>query len=73
MHCYRVGRFAICWTLISTYVAMLAFRGPAGLLHYHVLWDEIKFTTDELETLTNNLCYTYAGCTRPVSIGKLPM
>ncbi|KAG2664857.1 hypothetical protein I3760_16G102400 [Carya illinoinensis] len=38
------------------------------LFHYHVLWDENKFTADGLQSLTNNLCYTYARCTRSVSI-----
>jgi len=33
-----------------------------------VLWDENKFTADGLQSLTNNLCYTYARCTRSVSI-----
>ncbi|VAI68922.1 unnamed protein product [Triticum turgidum subsp. durum] len=43
-------------------------QGTSRPAHYHVLWDENKFTADELQTLTNNLCYTYARCTRSVSI-----
>ncbi|KAG8065820.1 hypothetical protein GUJ93_ZPchr0004g38528 [Zizania palustris] len=43
-------------------------QGTSRPTHYHVLWDENKFTADELQTLTNNLCYTYARCTRSVSI-----
>ncbi|PWZ37541.1 Protein argonaute 1B [Zea mays] len=43
-------------------------KGTSRPAHYHVLWDENKFTADELQTLTNNLCYTYARCTRSVSI-----
>ncbi|PIA26674.1 hypothetical protein AQUCO_09100081v1 [Aquilegia coerulea] len=43
-------------------------QGTSRPAHYHVLWDENKFTADGLQTLTNNLCYTYARCTRSVSI-----
>ncbi|KAL5212258.1 hypothetical protein ABZP36_023105 [Zizania latifolia] len=43
-------------------------QGTSRPVHYHVLWDENKFTADGLQTLTNNLCYTYARCTRSVSI-----
>ncbi|KAJ1397794.1 Ribonuclease H-like superfamily [Sesbania bispinosa] len=43
-------------------------QGTSRPTHYHVLYDENKFTADELQILTNNLCYTYARCTRSVSI-----
>lgn len=43
-------------------------QGTSRPAHYHVLFDENKFTADGLQTLTNNLCYTYARCTRAVSI-----
>ncbi|PKA66209.1 Protein argonaute 1A [Apostasia shenzhenica] len=43
-------------------------QGTSRPAHYHVLWDENKFSADALQTLTNNLCYTYARCTRSVSI-----
>uniref|UniRef100_A0ACD5ZLP7 Uncharacterized protein n=2 Tax=Avena sativa TaxID=4498 RepID=A0ACD5ZLP7_AVESA len=43
-------------------------QGTSRPAHYHVLWDENKFTADGLQTLTNNLCYTYARCTRSVSV-----
>ncbi|GFZ07637.1 Stabilizer of iron transporter SufD / Polynucleotidyl transferase [Actinidia rufa] len=42
--------------------------GTSRPAHYHVLWDENKFSADGLQSLTNNLCYTYARCTRSVSI-----
>ncbi|KAM1026662.1 hypothetical protein TB2_039490 [Malus domestica] len=48
--------------------AMIFPCGTSRPAHYHVLWDENKFTADELQSLTNNLCYTYARCTRSVSI-----
>ncbi|XP_078148835.1 protein argonaute MEL1-like [Carex rostrata] len=43
-------------------------QGTSRPTHYHVLYDENNFTADGLQTLTNNLCYTYARCTRSVSI-----
>ncbi|KAL7173807.1 hypothetical protein ACSBR2_033131 [Camellia fascicularis] len=43
-------------------------QGTSRPTHYHVLYDENKFTADALQMLTNNLCYTYARCTRSVSI-----
>jgi len=42
-------------------------KGTSRPAHYHVLWDENN-SADGLQTLTNNLCYTYARCTRSVSI-----
>ncbi|XP_050281787.1 protein argonaute 5 isoform X2 [Quercus robur] len=43
-------------------------QGTSRPTHYHVLYDENNFTADLLQGLTNNLCYTYARCTRSVSI-----
>ncbi|KAL2328527.1 hypothetical protein Fmac_021954 [Flemingia macrophylla] len=43
-------------------------QGTSRPTHYHVLYDENNFTADELQGFTNNLCYTYARCTRSVSI-----
>ncbi|ONI00992.1 hypothetical protein PRUPE_6G115400 [Prunus persica] len=43
-------------------------QGTSRPAHYHVLFDENRFTADQLQSLTNNLCYTYARCTRSVSI-----
>ncbi|XP_057955884.1 protein argonaute 5-like [Malania oleifera] len=43
-------------------------QGTSRPAHYHVLYDENKFSADDLQILTNNLCYTYARCTRSVSI-----
>ncbi|KAJ8765428.1 hypothetical protein K2173_013186 [Erythroxylum novogranatense] len=42
-------------------------QGTSRPAHYHVLWDENNFTADGIQSLTNNLCYTYARCTRSVS------
>ncbi|KAE8674886.1 Protein argonaute 1A [Hibiscus syriacus] len=43
-------------------------QGTSKPTHYHVLYDENGFTADLLQILTNNLCYTYARCTKSVSI-----
>ncbi|WRX21058.1 PAZ domain - like 5 [Theobroma cacao] len=43
-------------------------KGTSRPAHYHVLWDENNFTADGIQSLTNNLCYTYARCTRSVSV-----
>uniref|UniRef100_A0A0E0P2B5 Piwi domain-containing protein n=1 Tax=Oryza rufipogon TaxID=4529 RepID=A0A0E0P2B5_ORYRU len=43
-------------------------QGTSRPTHYHVLYDENHFTADELQTLTNNLCYIYARCTHAVSV-----
>ncbi|KAG0541970.1 hypothetical protein BDA96_02G062300 [Sorghum bicolor] len=43
-------------------------KGTSRPTHYHVLYDENRFSADALQFLTNNLCYTYARCTRAVSV-----
>ncbi|KAK1398330.1 Argonaute [Heracleum sosnowskyi] len=43
-------------------------QGTSRPTHYHVLFDENNFSADDLQALTNNLTYTYARCTRSVSI-----
>ncbi|KAH7434407.1 hypothetical protein KP509_06G016100 [Ceratopteris richardii] len=43
-------------------------QGTSKPTHYHVLWDENGFTSDEMQTLINNMCYTYARCTRSISV-----
>ncbi|CAL5090915.1 unnamed protein product [Urochloa decumbens] len=43
-------------------------QGTSRPAHYHVLYDENGFSADALQMLTNSLCYTYARCTRSVSI-----
>ncbi|CAG8475064.1 Piwi domain-containing protein [Rhizophagus irregularis DAOM 181602=DAOM 197198] len=43
-------------------------QGTSRPMHYHVLLDENVFNADSLQTLTYNLCYNFARCTRAVSI-----
>ncbi|VVC97671.1 unnamed protein product, partial [Leptidea sinapis] len=42
--------------------------GTSRPSHYHVLWDDNHFGSDELQCLTYQLCHTYVRCTRSVSI-----
>lgn len=43
-------------------------QGTSRPSHYHVLWDDNQFDSDELQCLTYQLCHTYVRCTRSVSI-----
>ncbi|TKR75776.1 hypothetical protein L596_017019 [Steinernema carpocapsae] len=43
-------------------------QGTSRPARYHVLWDDSKFSADELQQITFSICHTYARCARSVSI-----
>ncbi|KAF9581944.1 Eukaryotic translation initiation factor 2C [Lunasporangiospora selenospora] len=43
-------------------------QGTSRPTHYHVLYDENKFTADKLQDFTYRLCHLFARCTRTVSV-----
>jgi eukaryotic translation initiation factor 2C len=43
-------------------------QGTSRPCHYHVLYDENKFGANQMQDLTYKLCYTYARCTKSVSL-----
>ncbi|KAJ2510035.1 hypothetical protein GGI11_005642 [Coemansia sp. RSA 2049] len=45
-----------------------AIQGTSRPTHYVVLHNDVGFTADELQQLTYSLCFTYAICTRSVSL-----
>ena len=45
-----------------------AIQGTSRPSHYYVLYDENRFSADDLHQLTYYLCHTYSRCTRSVSI-----
>lgn len=52
----------------SCLISSPPFQGTSRPSHYYVLWDDNRFTADELQILTYQLCHTYVRCTRSVSI-----
>ncbi|KAF8412729.1 hypothetical protein HHK36_000698 [Tetracentron sinense] len=42
--------------------------GTSKPTHYHVLSDDHAVSSDQLQTVIYNLCYTFARCTKPVSL-----
>ncbi|KAI8602860.1 Piwi domain-containing protein [Dissophora ornata] len=50
---------------LQSHAGLLGTSRPA---HYCVLYDDNKFQSDELQSMTYNLCHLYARCTRTVSM-----
>ncbi|PKK67969.1 Piwi-domain-containing protein [Rhizophagus irregularis] len=50
---------------LQSHAGLLGTSRPA---HYYVLYDDNGFNPDMLQTLSYNLCYIYARCTRSVSL-----
>ena len=42
-------------------------QGTSRPCHYHILCDDNRFSADDLQTLTYQLCHCYARCNRSVS------
>ncbi|CAF5092879.1 unnamed protein product, partial [Rotaria magnacalcarata] len=43
-------------------------KGTSRPTHYHVLYDDNKLKSEQVQMLTYALCYTSARCTRSISI-----
>lgn len=43
-------------------------QGTSRPCHYHVVHDENGFTADDMELLSYHMCFTFARCTRSVSV-----
>ncbi|XP_010519085.1 PREDICTED: protein argonaute 2-like [Tarenaya hassleriana] len=42
--------------------------GTSKPTHYYVLWDEIGFSSDDIQKLIFEMCFTFSRCTKPVSL-----
>ncbi|CAG8650047.1 1091_t:CDS:10, partial [Rhizophagus irregularis] len=58
----------VAGTVVDLLQSHTSLHGTSRPAHYHVLFDENKFTSDILQNLTHKLCYNYQRATRSVSI-----
>ncbi|CAH8356981.1 unnamed protein product [Eruca vesicaria subsp. sativa] len=42
--------------------------GTSKPTHYYTLWDELGFTSDQIQKLIFEMCFTFTRCTKPVSL-----
>uniref|UniRef100_A0A1J3FIA8 Protein argonaute 2 n=1 Tax=Noccaea caerulescens TaxID=107243 RepID=A0A1J3FIA8_NOCCA len=42
--------------------------GTSKPTHYYTLWDEIGFSSDQMQKLIFEMCFTFTRCTKPVSL-----
>lgn len=49
-------------------VKVFFFSGTSRPILYHVLYDEIGFSSDEIQSLTYYLCHSDVRCTKAVSV-----
>ena len=61
---YTIVQYIIYMLLITIYYIVLqshpVLQGTARPMHYHVLVDDNKFKADDIQSLTNKLCYLNA-------------
>lgn len=55
-------------SMLIVFVAHGGLQGTTRPTHYYVVHDEIKFTADALQNLTNAISYTFARATKAVSL-----
>ena len=53
--------------MIVYYLAFCHFQGTTKPTHYHVLWNDCDLSADQIQELTNCLCYIYSRCEKSVS------
>ncbi|EOA38736.1 hypothetical protein CARUB_v10010881mg [Capsella rubella] len=42
--------------------------GTSKPTHYYTLWDELGFTSDQIQKLIFEMCFTFTRCTKPISL-----
>eukprot|EP00184_Porphyridium_aerugineum_P008274 CAMPEP_0184691376 /NCGR_PEP_ID=MMETSP0313-20130426/253_1 /TAXON_ID=2792 /ORGANISM="Porphyridium aerugineum, Strain SAG 1380-2" /LENGTH=882 /DNA_ID=CAMNT_0027149077 /DNA_START=159 /DNA_END=2807 /DNA_ORIENTATION=- len=49
-------------------ISHVGLQGTARPCKYTILWDELEMSMDELQEMCHNFCYTFARCTKAVSM-----
>ena len=60
----------LCVLLTCLLTAHGGLQGTTRPTHYYVVHDEIGFTSDQLQTLTNDVSYMFARATKAVSLAS---